>query len=535
MPPFPMKLWKKIAVALTVATLLYGGQIRMYTDNWNRFLEYWEFADGLSIILGILLLSLVVFAAQWLVASLHWPWLNRISQHLFLLAFGTGLISSLFTYVDYKVEFVNLVMVGLVVFSWCRPQARIVRRAATVALILSPLALISFVELLRFPDWAAPLDKLPGLRPAMTNNSTPVFVFVFDEWSYARSTTNGQFLPAFPNLRRLSEQSFFFQEACSPAARTHQSVPRLLYQNDFASVKIGRDKMFVETGGKWSPTDETASLFLHARENNYQSYILGFYLPYRKILGNQVDVCRGYPGEPKAGALLQNVGSRFLKNIKFWMDPVSLKLARTLNRLPVPNSKVAYSRFWFNLNHNLRDDAFSVIDHAPNNSFLFAHMIVPHSPFIFKADGGYHGPYKAGRMSGNIEDYKRSLQYLDKLVGEFMDRLKAAGKFDDAFIILTSDHSWRMDYTRDGVLSDSDEVRHVPLVIKCPQQKIPRQVAETFPLVQLGSIIDSVLGGKGDDATVLDLLRQNVPPAKKPHRAGPEPKAHDEDTPASAE
>lgn len=530
-----MKVWKKIAVALTVATLLYGGQIRMYQDNGNRFLEYWGFADGLSIVLGILLLSVMACVAQRFVASLHWPWLNRISQHLFLLALGTGLIASLFTYADYKVEFVNMALVALVVFSWCRPQARIVQRAATVALILSPLTLISFVELLRFPNWAAPLDKLPGSSTAATNSSTPVFVFVFDELSYARSTTNGQFLPAFPNLRQISEQSFFFQEAYSPAARTHQSIPRLLYQNDFASVKIGRDKMFVESNGKWSPTDEAASLFLRARENNYQSYIVGFFLPYRKILGNQVDVCRGYPGEPKAGALLRNVAGRFLKNVKFWMDPVSLKLARTLNHLPVPNSKVAYSRFWFNLNYSLRNDVFSVIDHAPNNSLLFAHMIVPHSPFIFKADGGYRGPYKAARMAGNIGDYHRSLQYLDKLIGEFMDRLKAAGKFDDALIILTSDHSWRMDYTRDGVLSDSDEVRHVPLIIKCPQQKISHQVVETFLLVQLAPIINSAFSGNGDDATVLNLLRQNVLPAKKPHRAGPEPKARDEDSPASAE
>ncbi len=530
-----MKLWKKIAVALTVATLLYGGQIRMYQDNWNRFLEYWDFADGLSIVVGILLLAALIFLAQSLAAALRWPWLNRIVQHLFLFALGTGFIASLFTYADYKVEIANLALVTLVVFSWCRPQFRIVQCAAAVALIFSAVALISFYQLLRYPNWAAPMDDLPASRPTATNGASPVFVFVFDEWSYARSTTNGQFLPAFTNLNRLCEQSFFFRDAYSPSTRTHQSIPRVLFQNDFASVKVGRDKMLVDNGGKWSPTDTMPSLFLRAREKNYQSCVLGFYLPYRKMLGDQVDLCRGYPGEPKAGSLAKNVINRFLKNIKFWMDPVSRKTARTLNRMNVPNSKAAYSRFWFNLSHSMRDDALSVIDHAPNNSFLFAHMIVPHSPFVFNADGSYRGTYKGARMSGNIQDYQRSLQYLDKLIGELMDRLKGAGKFDDALIILTSDHSWRMDYTRDGILSDSDEVRHVPLIIKCSQQKIPHQVAETFSLVQLGPIIDSAFGGKDDDANVLELLRRHVPPVKKPHRPGPEPKAQDEDSPPNTE
>ena len=107
-----------------------------------------------------------------------------------------------------------------------------------------------------------------------------------------------------------------------------------------------------------------------------------------------------------------------------------------------------------------------------------------------------------------------------------MDRLKAAGKFDNALVILTSDHSWRMDYTRDGVLSEKDDVRHVPLIIKCPQQKISHDVTQAFSHVQLGQIIDSVLAGKGDDATVLNLLRQKIK-----SRAFHEPKTSNEDSP----
>ena len=531
-----MKFWKKLAVALTVATLLYGGQIRVFTDNWNRFLEYWQFVDSLGIVLGILLLAVLLIVAQRILSAFRWLWLDKFVQHLFLLALGTGLITSLLTYVDYKAELLNLLLVAVVAYSWARPQSRIVRRAAAFALVLSPLVIISFYELLRFPEWSAPLDKLPESRQASTNNATPVFLFIFDEWSYARATTNGQFLPEFPNLRRLSGQSFVFRDAYSPASRTHQSIPRMLFQSDFESVEIGRDKMFVENNGKWTPTDKTPSLFLRAREKNYQTYIFGFYLPYRKMLGDQVDICRGYPGEPKADKLPANVLTRGLGNIKFWMNPLARKIARVLNHLSVPNSKVAYSRFWFNLSHNLRDDTFAAIDRAPNNSFVFMHMSIPHSPFIFNANGSYRGPYKAGRMSGNIADYHRSLRYLDKLIGEFMDRLKAVRKFDDALVILTSDHSWRMDYTRDGVLSEGDEVCHVPLIIKCPQQKIPRDVAQTFSLIQLGPIIDSAFSGKGDDASVLNLLRQNVLPVKKQRRPGPDPKSPDDDSsPASVE
>ena len=44
-----MKLWQKFAVALTTATLLYGAQLRMWTDARNRFLEHWNRSDAISL------------------------------------------------------------------------------------------------------------------------------------------------------------------------------------------------------------------------------------------------------------------------------------------------------------------------------------------------------------------------------------------------------------------------------------------------------------------------------------------------------
>ena len=97
-----MKPWQRFAAALTVATLLYGGQIRQWTDARNRFLEHWARGDAWSIILGIVLVAAALFAIRQLAA--RWSFARRLADHAFVAVFGGGLVSTFFSYPDYKTE-----------------------------------------------------------------------------------------------------------------------------------------------------------------------------------------------------------------------------------------------------------------------------------------------------------------------------------------------------------------------------------------------------------------------------------------------
>ena len=103
-------------------------------------------------------------------------------------------------------------------------------------------------------------------------------------------------------------------------------------------------------------------------------------------------------------------------------------------------------------------------------------------------------------MSHDIEGYRNHLAYLDLVIGQFLDAMRRAGKFDSATIVITSDHSWRLDSTVEGKLRDGEQVRHVPLFIKLPGQNTPGRVSAKFELNKLKPVLDAVLSGHVEDA-----------------------------------
>ena len=81
--------------------------------------------------------------------------------------------------------------------------------------------------------------------------SRPVFVFIFDEWSFVRTAApDGQFPKNLPHLRELAEHSVFFRHALSPGPDTYRSLPLLIYGDAKLSKLSGGD-----AGRTWSFSD----------------------------------------------------------------------------------------------------------------------------------------------------------------------------------------------------------------------------------------------------------------------------------------
>ena len=481
-----MKPAQKFAAALTAATLLYGGQLRQWTDPRNRFLEHWQRADGVSIVAGIALLALAFTVARALLA--RWPLARRAADHLFVFALGGGLISTFLTYPDYKSETLYLALIAALAVSWCRPQFQLPRRIAQGAVIFSPIAAIMAWQLWSYPEWHTPPE--PPAFPQPARAASPVFVFICDEWSYTRSTEAGELLPLFKNLRAFAAHSTFYERALSPGPRTDVSIPRLLWNRT--------DDLIITPGQSWwpaaagrTPTRDVPSLFSDARSRGYNTALLGFYLPYRRMLGGQVDSITSLLEHPKAGTLPGKLRANGLRNLGFFHDPFSRKLATRLEQSVLPLSREAFSRHWELINRRLQRDTLGLIAQCPPNTFAVIHLPLPHCPWVFNPDGTYAGPYRGERMSHDVDGYAKHLAYLDAVLGQFIDALRRAGKYDEALIAFTSDHSWRLDSTFGGRLVDGEEVRHVPLLLKLPRQREPVRVAEKFPLTNLRPILEA--------------------------------------------
>jgi arylsulfatase A-like enzyme/tetratricopeptide (TPR) repeat protein len=112
--------------------------------------------------------------------------------------------------------------------------------------------------------------------------------------------------------------------------------------------------------------------------------------------------------------------------------------------------------------------------------FLFFHIYEPHRPYTPPAH------IKAGNP------YDGEVEYADEIVGKLLDHLRTKGQYDDATIILLSDHGEGLgDHGEDehGIFLYRETIR-VPLVIKLPgsagagkRVAAPVQHVDIFPTV----------------------------------------------------
>lgn len=121
-------------------------------------------------------------------------------------------------------------------------------------------------------------------------------------------------------------------------------------------------------------------------------------------------------------------------------------------------------------------------DSSPTLYFL--HLQLPHSPWRFYPDGALYSvptgrfaisSYNTHEWPTTIAEYRLVLQmqYTDRLLGELFDRLKQAKLWDNALVVITSDHgrSFVKDTGTRSIAEAFAHVGHVPLLIKAPGQR----------------------------------------------------------------
>jgi choline-sulfatase len=125
--------------------------------------------------------------------------------------------------------------------------------------------------------------------------------------------------------------------------------------------------------------------------------------------------------------------------------------------------------------------------------FFFLHLYEPHTPYTPPSPyrEQYHHPYDG------------EIAYADSLVGGTIELLKSRGLYQQALIVLTSDHG-------EG-LGDHDEqehgiflyqsVAHVPLIVKWPDRaRSGTQVSAAIQLIDVAPTIAALTGAQPDTA-----------------------------------
>ncbi len=542
-------LFGRWLIALVVVFLLFGPYISQLLREETRELFMWQsgYAAYFLVVIGALATgaTLVTEVVRWV----NRPLLTRLGECAFVMAVAGAVLANVchhmktldgyhFAPRDWETQTLWMLLFGALGYSMARKSTTLLRRCRQACLIVSPIAVLLSAQLWRLESHGGCVEPFPQDPPAAARLAgdgpppTPVYLFVFDEWSYARTYEGGRLPADLPHLAALQEQAVVFHDAHAPGEATLLSMPGLLFQTDLPvfheQQKPGRRTVFSKTvhlhferGDQTVPGAEFDDLFQAPKAADYRTMIVGFACPYREWLGDRVDVYRSYPWMTcyMGDNLLAHGAVHLYKGMAHWTDPWSGFLrSKVRRRVRDAQAMIVYQQ--------LRDDILTVLRDQPRKTAALLHYPLPHDPYILDAEGRYLGPQR-GTWDLWVKPslYHTNIRLLDRFIGGCVAAMKQRGTFDDALIIMTSDHSWR--YETDPRFAGP--MTHVPLIIKLPGQTAPRQFDGRFDNHRLGALIARVLNPRGASSgpdAVLDAILAPPPGGDLPgdqNAAGPIP------------
>lgn len=322
------------------------------------------------------------------------------------------------------------------------------------AKLFAPLPLVLLVGLARAPQYRVEYQDPPPAPPSPARPA-PVLMLVMDALDRARTTDDPAMMRRFANLEALASHATVFTDSRTPGLRTHLSMPAILYQD--RDVKMtGPNQYALVRDGQNLPLRQIPSWYeLVGREGDFK-VMLGFHIDYHAIVGDRVDWLRS-PGDryvPLAESFLGNMRSHaYILTTASWVPLLSTS----------DYTRQFYDDRWALLVQDVQASCMTALRmYGPSLVGVF-HMVLPHPPFVFNADGR--------RPTPDLPDdelYAQNLEFADRLLGELFDELRRQELWDAATIIVTGDHGfpWAV------------QGRQPPLIIKLPGQIQGRIVAE---------------------------------------------------------
>jgi hypothetical protein len=415
------------------------------------------------------------------------------AAHLVLLAALTGLVCLQAIRGIEAEDAVLVAAAGLTGIAAAAAYAR--ARAARVLLsVLAPAPLL-FLALFLF---ASPVSDLvtrsaPAPRLAEVGSRTPVVLVVFDEFPTVSLMDDRQRIDSgsYPNFAALARDSIWFRNATTVHEWTTWAVPSILTglypQTDALPLYLDHpDNLFTLLGG---------------------SYDL-------RVMESQTHLC---PAELCGTA--EGFGERLdsiLSDVRVVYPHLVLPSGLRRRLTPVGDAWSGFRHIGGRpaayLNRDLQAHRFvEAIAPGPRPRLFFLHVLLPHHPWEYLPDGKRYSsalPWQPGladdRWTGDpqlvIQAQQRQLLqvgFTDRVLGDILDRLRAQGLYDDALVIVTSDHgeSFRAHRERRRVNSGNlEDIAFVPLLVKLPDQRNGRIEDAHVQTVDVLPTIADVLG-----------------------------------------
>ncbi len=394
----------------------------------------------------------------------------------------------------------SVLLFGLVVLllvGWIAFPAASVRGTGWMLVVFFPFALLSLGQAV----WGAVSPARPAYAaksPSPVAQPTPevrVLWLVLDELDFRTAFAArppGLKLPEFDRLRR---ESLFAERAYPPE---RHSMPALLTGLEVHEAWArGPDELeFSVAGGGITSWSASPDVFSRTRELGVNTGLLGFFLPYCRVLGDRVTRCSARPSA--LGDYWNEASFTETLLIQAWL------LAR---RAPVISGRAdSVFSIWPRRKPRALRDFLALREEAvsfstdPALGLILVHLPVPHPPAIFDAR---REEWSTGEGTGYLDN----LVLADRTLGELRSAMERAGLWESTSVLVTSDHALRIGFWEArsrGELAGLELVddARVPFLLKLAHQTAPLTYEREFKTIVTSHLLLALLRGElrtGDD------------------------------------
>ena len=336
--------------------------------------------------------------------------------------------------------------------------------------------------------------------PARVANAPPIVLIVFDEFPLNSLLDRNREIDRarYPNVARLVAGASWYRNASTVSSQTIWAVPAIvsgIYPVEANAVPTRRyfpNNLFTMLSESYRMT--VFGRFLQLCPANSCTYDLEVHDSLAALLADLGMVYLHIVSPDAMAAQLPPI-------VGDWRDFATRRLFRDDEGEQRRNDRASeFDRF------------LETITADREARLYFLHTLTPHMPFEYVPSGRrYEAPDYQRHTEGGSRLFVKSdpwlptvlqqrhllqVGFVDRFVGRLVERLKAQGIYDEALIIITSDHGASFQHgmpRRTFTDNTRAEIMMVPLIVKFPGQVSGRVSDENVETVDIVPTIASVL------------------------------------------
>jgi hypothetical protein len=503
--PLPQPLKRKIKDGIVAVSLANW----CFVSVWYRLFNNIDFGFFNIIplnrptLLALLANIFLLAAVFWLVLRAWRRWQNRWFHLIVHLLFIVLMVAPVFFHAQTHAQhalafllhqpaglFITIVIGALILW-----KHRLVARVATIVVaILSPLAVYTLGKLVLlslgiFIHLPVQPDRFSPVPPGPVHQGRPRVVWIiFDEADYRMIFDQRPAGLELPEFDRLRGESLSANNANSPTESTITSMPSLIlgYRISKAMLTNSYDLavQFVITNGTYW-CSQRPSVFSSARAMGVNTAVVGWYLPYGKLFGRDLNYCFWRPFPVYNPSRASTFGDAMWRQIQCLSGPLHAR----------QDTVAMYQQ--------CLAESTALVTNTAYGLMLF-HMFPPHYPGIYLRDKNQFTARKMDTAAG----YFNNLALADRTLGKLRHALEMSGEWETTWTIVSADHSWRFSREYDG-----QHDYRVPFLVNPPGANRPVVYSQSFNTVATRSLIEAILRGEITNRTqaVADWLKVNAP------------------------